>query len=186
MLLAAIACCAPSSGPTAPHSSANAPSSPVLHWYPFAMGFVWSYTLFDYDSNASFLVVQRVSELTPTHATIVSSGEPKSYRIAPDGLVRESSNTYVFRVPVVLHEQWIGAGGASVEVTSVDRAVKVPAGTFTSCIEVTESLPDERQHTVFCPDVGPVLIENDVRTQLGFEPAGHVELRSYGPPAELK
>jgi hypothetical protein len=132
------------------------------------------------------LIVQRASEVSPTRATIVSGSESKAYRIAPDGLVRESSNTYVFRVPVTLGDKWVGAGGASVEVTSIDRAVKVPAGAFTSCFEVTETLPDERQHTVFCANVGPVLIENDVRTQLGFEPAGHVELRSYGPQAELK
>jgi hypothetical protein len=66
----------------------------------------------------------------------------------------------------------------------VDRAVTTPAGKFQHCLETLEESAEKRATTVFCPDVGMVLLEVEGLTAeaLGKETA---RLRAYGPKIDV-
>jgi hypothetical protein len=67
----------------------------------------------------------------------------------------------------------------------LDQGIKVPAGTFTGCLETLEQTASlSRVKTVFCPRVGMVALdaEND---QNGEYQRVIARLKSYGPKVDI-
>lgn len=173
---------------------AKAPSASkwkgIVRYYPFEPGMQWSYMVHGPPGTPGLLKIDRVLAFDGTTALIQSQDTQRAYRVAPDGIVREPSGTYLLKWPIALGDRWPGAKGATVEVTKVDAKVSVEAGTFEGCVETTETtLGDEAGilRTTFCPDVGPVTIEiQQTNAPPGEVPARLVgRLRAFGPPITL-
>lgn len=114
----------------------------------------------------------------------VTHGDPISYRIEPEGIRHMSSGGWVLRANLEPGSEWEAMGGRTARVTDFDATVEVVAGTFEHCVEVEESGGDDGRvvRTVYCPQVGPVVIEASMETRLTMRTVTtRAELRSYDP-----
>ena len=148
--------------------------------YPLRSGNVWTYDV-DTGVDLPVLGISRVVEVEGNRVSVTNNDSPPIlYELRPEGIYRVTSDTWLLRRPIEVGATWASAGGREAKVTAVDEQVEVTAGTFEHCVRVEES--DERQvtQTVYCPDVGPVVVD----TQTGMELSGQTarvrgELRAY-------
>ena len=122
-----------------------------------------------------------------TSAGQVRHGDPITYEITPDGIRHPSSGGWLLRAPLREGAEWDGMGGRTARVTDLDASVEVFAGTFEHCVEITETGgEDGRQvRTVYCPQVGPVLIESSMDMRLTTrQVATTARLRTHAPGGE--
>ncbi|MGZ3420030.1 MAG: hypothetical protein ACXWUG_14100 [Polyangiales bacterium] len=186
-LVFAIVACGGGSPPAAPKQSKW---KGALLYYPFEPNSQWSFRVSGPPGLPTLLKIDKVIAFDGQIAIVQSGAESRTYKIAPDGIVRDPSGAYLLKYPMKLGDKWPGAKGATVVVTRVDAKVTVPAGTYEGCVETTETIQGDEAglvRTVFCPEVGPV--EAEVR-ELN-PPPGEVaqfavqRLLSYGMPATL-
>ena len=117
----------------------------------------------------------------------VSHGEPMTYRVGPDG-IQHVGGGWVIRAPVELGSEWDAMGGRSARVTALDATVEVFAGTYEHCVQVEESGGADGRvvRTTYCPEVGPVVIESSMDTELTMRSiATSARLRSYDPGGDM-
>jgi hypothetical protein len=112
-------------------------------------------------------------------------GRIQRLQIASDG-IRHATGGWLLKAPLTVGAHWKGSFG-EVRVTSLDHAIEVPAGRFAGCLETVEETKtpvEKRATTVFCPDVGIVMlqVEGMVEGEYGLERAA---LRSYGPRVDI-
>jgi hypothetical protein len=90
---------------------------------------------------------------------------------------------YLLRQPLFAGSEFQGAFG-TVRVNSTTERIQTPAGAFDNCVETVEQNPSKRARTVFCPEVGMVLLEVEGLTA---ETAGleRAVLRTFGPRVDL-
>lgn len=186
-VLFALACGGSHGGATEPKPSKW---KGALRFYPFEAGSQWSFRLQSQPGVPSMLKIDKVIAFDGQIAVVTSGNETRTYRVQPDGIVREASGAYLLKWPMKLGDKWPGANGAGVEVTKIDQKVTVDAGTFEGCLETTETSHGDNAgvlRTVFCPDVGPVEIEiRELNPPPGETPQFVVgRLLAFGPPAAL-
>jgi len=112
----------------------------------------------------------------------VTYGEPIEYEVTREGIRHVASGGWVLRAPIREGATWPGMGGRTARVTDDDVSVEVVAGTYEHCVEVEETGGDDGRaiRTVYCPDVGPVDVESQMRTELTMRTVGtRSGLRSY-------
>ena len=112
-----------------------------------------------------------------------SRGRVLEYRA--DGLAQPATGAYVLKAPFSLGAQWSGEHGSDIRITSVDRAIQVPAGSFVGCLETVETLAERRTTTIYCPEVGIVSLEVEAPRQGGGRALERAVLRSFGAPVDL-
>jgi hypothetical protein len=162
----------------------------ALRYYPFEAGSQWSFRVSGPPGLPTLLKIDKVIAFDGQIAVLQSGADQRTYRIAPDGIVRDPSGAYLLKYPFKLGDKWPGAKGANVEVTRVDVKITVEAGTFEGCVETTETIGGDEAsmvRTVFCPDVGPVEAEARELNPPPGEMAQQATQRllAFGPPSTL-
>lgn len=158
----------------------------ALHWYPLDPGMQWVYMVGDSALDQRMMSITKVISSTSGAAVILTGTEQASFRVLPDGIVREPAGGYLLKTPPKLGDKWPAAEGANVEVVQVDARVSVEAGAFEGCAVTRERFPDgETIERTFCPEVGPVIIEAKGLTEQGTLVVTTAKLRSFGQPETL-
>ena len=133
--------------------------------YPLGEGNVWSYKI-DTGTNLDSLVVMRVVRAENGHFEVSpgGGGSPSVYELRSEGLYRPGNGTWLLRAPLEAGASWPSTSGMTATVTSVDARASTGAGDFAGCVEVTEEggASGRTIRTVYCPDVGPVLIDTSM------------------------
>lgn len=178
LVLSFVSCGGTQSGLARPTGDVHAPS----RLYPLGLGYVWSYKI-DTGTNLDSLVVMRVVRAEGVHFEVSpgGGGSPSIYERRPDGLFRPGSSTWLLHAPIVLGATWPSTSGMTATVTSVTARASTGAGDFDHCVEVTEAGGEAGRvtRTVYCPDVGPVLIDTSVALTVR-ETALHVIAKLQG------
>lgn len=150
--------------------------------YPLQEGNVWTYDV-DTGVGLSALGISRVVEVQGSRVTVENNGSSQDaivYEIRPEGIYRVASETWLLRRPIEVGASWPGAGGRQARITAVDETVEVGAGTFEDCVSVVEDDGRQAVTTVYCPDVGPVVVDTRIQTELsGQNVVVRGELRAH-------
>lgn len=112
----------------------------------------------------------------------VRHGDAITYEVTRDGIRHVASGGWVLRAPVREGAEWEAMGGRTARVVDTDASVEVVAGTYDHCVDVEESGGEDGRvvRTVYCPDVGPVLIESRMESRLTTRSvATRARLRTY-------
>lgn len=191
-LLVSLAGC----GPAAPHTSGPpvdrlAPTT----LYPMLEGAQWVYDVDTGGDEPPTLGIFEVIEVNGDRRSIANNrgmsaegnvrhGEPVTYEITPEGIRHVASGRWVLRAPIEEGAQWEAMGGRTAHVRDLDASVEVVAGTYDHCVDVEESGGEDGRtvRTVYCPEVGPVLIESRMESMLTTRTVEtSARLRSYDP-----
>jgi hypothetical protein len=149
-------------------------------FYPMTEGNVWTYDV-DTGVGPPALGISRVTAVQGGRASISNNDtDPIVYEKRPEGIYRVGSDTWLLRRPLEVGARWPAAGGREAEVVSVTRSVEVGGGSFEGCLEIRESDGRQSVVTVYCPDVGPVIVETSMQMDTSAEPITvRGELRAY-------
>jgi len=158
-LLSALGCGA------AQHGSAGAARDPLapLSLYPLVTGAIWSYDV-DTGEGPPTLAVTRVEARTPDRAEVRSGDTMIVYEIRPEGIYKPTSGGWLLRAPIAVGSTWESARGRHALVRSITEAMETPEGRRAGCVRVEESDDGSgrRISTVYCPGIGPVLVESSL------------------------
>jgi len=157
------------SGPGAAEPNED-PFDPLV-LYPLALGNVWSYNI-DTGTDMATLAITRVIAVVGRRIEVSSGGDPAVYDLRPEGIYQPGTETWLLRRPIRAGAEWPSTGGRTARVASVSAAVETPAGAFTGCVRIEESGGETGQtiRTVYCPNVGPVLVESVTQLELARTP----------------
>ena len=110
------------------------------------------------------------------------AGKIRRLEAKPEG-VSIATGGWLLKQPFTVGATYQGLSG-QVTVTAVNRALDVPAGHFTNCVETQESTSTTTTTTTFCPGTGiaKLTIEGKVNGESRREIA---ELRFKGPLVDL-
>ena len=189
----------PACGPATPHVAGPevdrlAPTT----LYPIPEGAQWVYDVDTGGGEPPTLGIFEVIEVAGDERHIANNrgmdaqgnvhhGDAVEYRVEPDGIRHVSSGRWVLRGPIEDGAQWEAMGGRTARVTNLDVAVDVFAGSYEHCVEVEETGAEDGRtvRTIYCPEVGPVVIESSMETVLTMRTvATRARLRSYDPGGE--
>lgn len=152
--------------------------------YPLEPGLVWSYNVDTGLGDPPTLAISQVVGAEGDRFEIQNNrSEAVIYERRPEGIWRAASGTWLLRDPIEVGAEWEGPGGRTVRITSIDETVETPNQRFEGCVRVEEAggADGRRIRTVYCPDVGPVLVESMMQAQLsGREAAVRAVLLGYG------
>ena len=112
----------------------------------------------------------------------VSHGDPIAYEVGDEGIRHVQSDGWLLRRPIEAGAEWPGMGGRQARVTDIDATAETFAGTYQHCVEVTETGDEAGRtiRTVYCPEVGPVIIESSLSTEITMRTVStRASLRSY-------
>ncbi len=167
---------APSAGPREPVTAARL--------YPLGPGLVWSYNVDTGLGEPPTLAISQVVGAEGERFEVQNNrSDVVVYERRPEGIWRVASETWLLRNPIEVGAQWDGPGGRTARITSIDEAVETSNQRFEHCVRVEEAggADGRRIATVYCPDVGPVLVESEMRTQLsGRDATVRAVLLGYG------
>jgi hypothetical protein len=130
--------------------------------YPMGEGYIWTFDI-DTQTEITALGIVRVMGISGDAVRIASDGgEQHTYERRAEGIYRPESSTWLIQEPIAVGREWPAGGGRTARITSIDETVDVPAGHFTRCVEILEEGGDAGLHvrTVYCPDVGPAIVES--------------------------
>lgn len=131
--------------------------------FPLGEGYSWAYENDPGMGLPRQTSVLRVSAYTAGSARVESlaTGDARSYEQRDDGLFWTDADVYLLRAPIEVGAEWPSANGRTARVSDIDVSVDVPTGHFDHCVEIREEGGESglAMRTVYCPDVGPTLIE---------------------------
>lgn len=150
--------------------------------YPMSAGSVWTYDVAT-GVGPDVLAISRVVAVRGATVEIRNDGgQSLTYERRAEGIFEPASSTWLLRGPITVGTHWDAGGGRTARITATDEAVETVAGSFTSCVRVEETGGGDGRliATVYCPDVGPVVIESRMTAQLtGMEAAVRGALRAF-------
>ena len=163
--------------------------------YPMDDGAQWVYDVETGGDEPPTLGIFEVIEASGAQRSIANNrgmdghgnvrhGDPITYRITPEGIQHVASGGWVLREPIAAEASWDAMGGRTARVTNIDTPVEVVAGDYEHCVEIEESGGEDGRtvRTVYCPLVGPVVIESRMETELTMRSVStRAQLRSYDP-----
>jgi hypothetical protein len=169
----------------APHHSAALASS-VQRYMPLKDDVVYAYRTVAEDTGEQGVLMLHVKRTQADLVELNVGGKVQRLEILKNA-IRNLDGGFLLKAPLTLGATWPGTGG-QVRVTAVDKAMRVPAGSFVGCVETIEerTLPrgSKRITTDFCPDVG--IVQLQVQAQVGSQYAvERAVLRSFGPRIDL-
>jgi len=128
------------------------------------------------------MLVARVHRTDATHAELRLSNASKRFVYTPQGVAYDGG-AFILKAPLDVSATWPGEHGGTTRVARTDAAPKVPAGSYSGCVETVEEggRPSGSKYmTTYCPGVGMVLLEIAV-------PGGEAraELKSFGAPVNV-
>jgi hypothetical protein len=148
-------------------TSADAPLT-AARLFPMIQGAVWSYHI-DTGTALPALGILRVVGATGQTASLApDGGQETHYERVPEGIRIAGTDEWVLHEPIAVGTEWTGRGARRARIAEMDVAIELPAGEFTRCVKVEEIGAENRidQSTVYCPDVGPVIVESTTTTEL--------------------
>ncbi len=154
--------------------------------FPMIEGAVWSYHI-DTGTPLPALGILRVVRSSGADAALApDGGDETRYERMPDGIrIVGNVEAWVLHDPIVVGTEWDGRGGRRARIAAVDLHIELQGGVFDRCVRVEELGSENRidQATIYCPDVGPVVVESSTTTEITRE---HVvvraELLGYSTP----
>ena len=163
--------------------------SAVSRFLPLVDGTVWAYDARDDETGGTGMFVTRVRRTGSRFALVTSQGS-HVLETKPDGILR-AEGKYVLKAPLVLGAEWPGEAGTVIRITAIDRAVTVPAGHFSGCVETIEERPStnagenrRRVTTTYCPYVGIAVLHAEA-WESGRHAGEQAALRSFGKAVEI-
>jgi hypothetical protein len=188
--VASLSCGAPSPAKSSAVDT-GLPISAVARYLPLEDGTQWAYDAVDDETGETGMFITRARRLPGPRFSLMSSQGSHTLEWRADGIARADSSAYVLKSPLVAGAEWPGEGGATVRVSAHDRTIDVPAGKFVGCVETIEELraadtrnPARRITTVYCPDVGVVLLHAEA-WQSSRHLGEQATLRSVGKPVVI-
>jgi hypothetical protein len=154
--------CATAGSPPGPNGSTHPHA-----FYPLEVGNAWSYDV-DTGEASTTLAVTRVESRDGNDAHVRTGRKVVRYELLADGVRTVPEGAWLFRAPLVVGAEWSAPGDRHARLVAVDAEVTTPAGSFERCLEVLEvgGELDLEIRTVYCPHVGPVLVESTMRSNV--------------------
>ena len=138
--------------------------------YPLAEGNVWTY---DVDTGIEgappALAITRVVSVEGNRYEVSNNNsDPLIYELREEGIWRVAHGLWLLKAPIREGSEWPSTSGMTARITSLSEDVTTPAGEFEGCVRVEETggTEDRDITTVYCREIGPVLIQSGIRTQL--------------------
>ena len=180
------ACGAPPPPAKTPDVLRSSVDTPVAKLMPAAHDTVHAYETKDLIAGTSGVLMLRTNVTGPRTMELVGA-KTQRLRFDDRGVLREPEGTYLLRTPLAVGESWPGGPNASLSIVKTDLAITVIAGSFKGCLEVVDKRVGAISgtiRTVYCPDVGMVLVETEGKSGQG-EVHERVELKSYGKALDI-
>jgi hypothetical protein len=185
LLLTAVTACggAGGSAPNKP-TAATDPRAPE-HYLPLVNDTVFAYETSSEATGERGVLMMSVRRPRPDRAEVVIGGRIQRLDLARDG-IRHATGGFLLKPPLAVGTKFKGQFG-EVKITTLDRSVEVPAGKFQRCLETVEETrapTPKRATTVFCPEVGIVMLVAE-GTSDGEYTVERAVLRSHGPRIDI-
>ncbi len=172
--------------PKAAPGHASVPESSVQRYMPLKDDTVYAYRTVAEDTGEHGVLMLQVRRAAGGLVELSVGGKVQRLEIFKNS-IRNLDGGFLLKAPLVMGASWPGTGG-QVHVAAVDKAMKVPAGSFVGCIETVEehTLPrgSKKITTDFCPDVGIVQLEVEAQVGSQYQKERAV-LRSFGKRIDL-
>ncbi|MCA9616424.1 MAG: hypothetical protein H6722_28465 [Sandaracinus sp.] len=150
--------------------------------YPMSEGSVWTYDVAT-GVGPDVLAISRVVAIRGTSVEIRNDGgQSLTYERRAEGIFEPASSSWLLHDPIEVGATWDAGAGRTARISATDERVDVMAGVFESCVRVEETGGEDGRliATVYCPDVGPVIIESRMTAQLtGMEASVRGTLRAF-------
>jgi hypothetical protein len=157
-------------------------ASSVERFLPLEHDTVYSYDVYVPGQDAPETLILAVERHSASRADLRSGNVIRRVELDANG-VKLVTGGYLLRAPLELGASWAGPAG-SVRVSGVDQTIQVPAGSFSGCIETSESAGGGALRrlivTSYCPDVGIVRFSVE-----SAEAEQRFELKSFGPRVDI-
>jgi hypothetical protein len=138
--------------------------------YPLARGNVWSYDVQQRGRELPTLGITRVVSAEGQRYEVSSNrSDPVLYEVREQGIFRPRKDVWLLKAPIQEGARWPSSRGMSAHVASTRVSVSTPAGAFEQCVRIEERGGKGLLGiaTVYCPGVGPVLVEWEQRSDGG-------------------
>lgn len=138
---------------------------------------MWSYHI-DTGTALPALGILRVVSASGNQASLApDGGEETRYERSAEGIRIAGTDEWVLHEPIAVGTEWVGRGGRRSRIAAIDVHIEVSAGAYDQCVKVEEAGAENRidQSTIYCPDVGPVVVESSTTTDITHE---HVVVRA--------
>jgi hypothetical protein len=156
---------------------------------PIEDGRVYAYHVEDKVANTVGALMLRVQRDSEDLATLTSGGSNQTpLMFDTHGIMRRDTRMYMLRGPIQEGTTWSLERSRQFRITAVDKTMKVLAGTFPHCVEVTEARTGKVEGiivTVFCHKVGIVLMETKGIADGKIPIHERLELRSVGKAIDI-
>lgn len=156
----------------------------VNRLYPLAEGQVWSYNVDTGGDEPPTLAISRVVGVEGNRYEIQNNrSDTVRYEVRPEGIYAVATESWLIRDPIEEGREWPAGSGRTARIASTDVEVDTAAGRFESCVRVEEGggRDGRRIMTIYCPDVGPVVVESSMDAQItGRTATVRAELLGYG------
>jgi hypothetical protein len=169
----------------APKSSGPPSVTDVERYCPLKADTVYQFETFSENTGEKGVLMMSVDRPTSKTATLMVGGRSQRLELDPAG-IRLATGGWLLKAPLSAGARFRGQFG-EVVVMSIDRAIEVPAGKFKGCVETKEesTAVQKRVTTVFCPDVGIVLLEAEGALGEGDFGRERASLKSHGPRVDI-
>jgi len=185
LALALLSACGSSGNAEPPKSKpAPPPVSNVEKFCPLVADTVFAFETFSENTGEKGVLMMSVDRPTSKTAVLTVGGKAQRLELDANG-IRLATGGWLLKGPLTAGARFRGQFG-EVLVRSITHSLDVPAGHFTGCVETVEESKtvQKRVTTVFCPDVGIVMLEAE--GQLGKDYGRErASLRSHGPRVSL-
>lgn len=182
--LGSTACGGPAKGGDAPQAGGAEKAEGLARFAPLEHNTVYTYSTSVEDTGERGVLMMQITRPRPNLAELDVGGRVRRVELTAKG-IRHVSGGWLLKPPLRTGAEYPGLSG-TVRITSVDKQIRVPAGSYSGCIETTESDSSGTQRvvTVFCPDVGIVLIDAEGSSASGVS-RERAELKSFGPKVDI-
>jgi hypothetical protein len=185
LALCALTASCSSQRPAATAAPAAPAASDVFRYMPLTNDTVYAYETSSEDSAERGVLMLRVRRPRENLAELGSGSRVQRLDLGSDG-IRHATGGHLLKPPLVAGTTWRGQFG-EVTLVTTNRAIEVPAGKFTGCLETVEQARapvQKKVKTVFCPEVGIALLEAEGMVD-GNYTHERAALRSFGPAVDL-
>lgn len=152
--------------------------------YPLAAGQVWSYNVDTGGDEPPTLAISRVVAVEGNRFEIQNNrSDSVRYEVRPEGIFAVATESWLIRNPIEEGREWPAGSGRTARIAAMGLRIETDAGTFERCVRVEEGggRDGRRIATVYCPDVGPVIVESSMDAQItGRTATVRAELLGYG------
>jgi hypothetical protein len=149
---------------------------------PLENATVYSYDTVTEPSGERGLLILEVRRPRPDMAELIVAGRTRRL-IVNAHHIAHATGGFLLKEPLTVGATFKGDFG-TVRVTGADKAVTLPAGAYTGCLETTEeavsSEGEKRTVTLFCPGVGIARRETEAE-QEGMRATERITLKAFGP-----